>query len=42
MERSMLRRRLGLDIGSDRLAAGLVDRAIAAIEEHLVWSRFGL
>ncbi len=42
MERSMLRRRLGLDAGSDRLAAGLVDRVVAIIDEHLAWSRFGL
>jgi serine protease SohB len=36
-ERSMLRRRLGgLDGGR------LVDGAIAAIEERLLWNRFGL
>ena len=40
-ERSMLRRRLGLG-GSDRLAAGLVERVIAIVDEHLMWNRFGL
>jgi signal peptide peptidase SppA len=41
MEKSMLRRRLGLS-GGDRLAAGLVERVAAIVEEHLLWSRFGL
>jgi signal peptide peptidase SppA len=41
MEKSMLRRRLGLG-GNDRFAASLVDRTMAVIEEHLMWSRFGL
>ncbi len=40
-ERSMLRRRLGLG-GSDRLAASLVERVAAIVDEHLMWSRFGL
>ena len=40
MERSMLRRRLGL--GGDRLAAGLVQRIAAVVDEHLAWNRFGL
>jgi ClpP class serine protease len=40
-ERGMLRRQLGLSV-ADRLASGLVDRAMAAIDEHLTWSRFGL
>ena len=42
IERSMLRRRLGLGASSDRLAAGLVDRVLATIDEHLAWNRFGL
>ena len=41
MEKSMLRRRLGLS-GGDRLAASLVERVAAIVEEHLLWSRFGL
>jgi serine protease SohB len=41
MEKSMLRRRLGL-AGGDRLAASLVERLIATVEERLLWSRFGL
>ncbi len=41
MEKGMLRRRLGLG-GSDRLAAGLIGRVTAAIDEHLMLSRFGL
>ncbi len=40
-ERNMLRRRLGLG-SSDRLAASLVERVIAIVDEHLVWGRFGL
>ena len=36
-----LRRRLGVDHGGD-MAAGLVDRVIATIEERLMWNRFGL
>ncbi len=40
MEKSMLRRRLGL--GGDRLAGGLVDHVVARIEERLAWDRFGL
>ena len=39
-EKSMLRRRLGLS--SDRFAARLVDHALATVEEHVAWSRFGL
>jgi serine protease SohB len=41
MEKSMLRRRLGLG-SSDRLAASLVERVAAVVDEHLMWSRFGL
>ena len=41
-ERSMLRRRLGLSGGSDRLAASLVEHVIAVIDEHVAWNRFGL
>ena len=40
MERSMLRRRLGL--ASDRLTFGIVERIIAALDEHSAWRRFGL
>ena len=40
MEKGMLRRRLGL--GGDRLAADLVARVGAVIDEHLMLSRFGL
>jgi signal peptide peptidase SppA len=42
MEKSKLRRRLGLSASSDRLAVGLIDQALAVIEEHFAWSRFGL
>ncbi len=42
MEKGMLRRRLGLGGGSDRLAASLVERVLAVIDEHLIWNRFGL
>ena len=42
MEKGMLRRRLGLGGGSDRLAASLVDTIVASVEERLMWSRFGL
>jgi signal peptide peptidase SppA len=41
-ERNTLRRRLGLSGGSDRLAASLVERVIAMVDERLAWSRFGL
>ena len=41
MEKSMLRRRLGLS-GGDRLASSLVERVAAIVEEHWLWSRFGL
>ncbi len=41
MEKGMLRRRLGLSSG-DRLAAGLVERLAAIVDEHLLWIRFGL
>ncbi|CAN5155285.1 S49 family peptidase [soil metagenome] len=34
-------RRLGLTLG-DRIASGLVGRALAAIEERMTWGRFGL
>jgi ClpP class serine protease len=44
-ERSLIRRRLGLSVAGP-LAAPLVDgvleRAIAAIEERFLWNRFGL
>jgi signal peptide peptidase SppA len=39
-ERSLWRRRLGLASLNDE--AGILDRAIAAIEERLLWNRFGL
>ena len=39
-ERSMLRRRLGLS--SDGFAASVAGRVIAAVDEHMAWSRFGL
>ncbi len=42
IERGMLRRRLGLSGSSDRLAASLVDRVVAIVDEHLAWNRFGL
>lgn len=41
-ERGMVRRRLGLGGGSDRLAAGLVGEVIAIVDEHLMWNCFGL
>jgi serine protease SohB len=37
-----LRRRMGFSSAGGSLAAGLVDPVIAAIEERLLWSRFGL
>ncbi len=40
-ERNTLRRRLGLFSG-EVAVGGLVDGVIAAIEERLIWSRFGL
>jgi signal peptide peptidase SppA len=40
-ERSMWRRRLGRLGGEDR-ALGILDRAFAAIEERMMWNRFGL
>jgi serine protease SohB len=40
-ERSALRRRLGL-LGRDDAAMRIIDRAIAGIEERLLWNRFGL
>jgi serine protease SohB len=40
-ERSMWRRRFGRLGGEDR-AFNLLDRAIAAIEERMMWNRFGL
>lgn len=40
-ERSMWRRRLGM-FGGEPVAVGIVDRVITAIEERLMWSRFGL
>lgn len=40
-ERSMWRRRFGRLGGEDR-AFNLLDRAIATIEERMIWSRFGL
>ncbi len=42
MEKSMIRRRLGLGGGGDRLAETLVERVAAIIDEHLAWNRFGL
>ncbi len=42
MEKGMLCCCLGLAGGSDRLAAGIVDRVLAVIDEHLAWNRFGL
>jgi len=39
-ERGLLRRRLGLK-APDGIAAG-VDGALAALEERLLWERFGL
>jgi signal peptide peptidase SppA len=40
-ERSAWRRRLGLS-APERLGEAAVDRAVAAIEDRLLWSRFGL
>ena len=40
-ERSMWRRRLGRLGGEDR-ALSILDRAITAIEERMMWNRFGL
>jgi signal peptide peptidase SppA len=40
-ERSMWRRRLGRLGGEDR-ALGILDRALTAIEERMMWNRFGL
>ena len=40
-EKGFLRRRLGMTAG-ETTAASLVDGLIAAVEERLLWSRFGL
>lgn len=37
-----LRRRMGFGGGSDDASLAIVDRVIAAIEERLLWGRFGL
>jgi serine protease SohB len=40
-ERSMWRRQLGM-FGGEPAVAGIVDRVVTAIEERLMWNRFGL
>lgn len=41
-EKGMVRRRLGLGGGSERLAASVVAEIVAALDEDLAWRRFGL